>query len=241
MIVLVLNCGSSSIKYQLLNMTNEGQLLAKGIVERVGFTDAILTHKPEGKDRYELVTGIPDHTTGINLILEALVNEKHGVIKNLNEIVAVGHRVAHGGEFFTKSSLIDDFTKSEIEKCIELAPLHNPANLKGILSMEKLLPGIPQVAVFDTSFHQTMPGYAYLYAIPYEYYEKYKIRRYGFHGTSHKFVAQKACRILGVDFEKQKIITCHLGNGASIAAIKHGKSIDTSMGCLLYTSDAADE
>ncbi len=230
MIVLVLNCGSSSIKYQLLNMTNEGQLLAKGIVERVGFTDAILTHKPEGKDRYELVTGIPDHTTGINLILEALVNEKHGVIKNLNEIVAVGHRVAHGGEFFTKSSLIDDFTKSEIEKCIELAPLHNPANLKGILSMEKLLPGIPQVAVFDTSFHQTMPGYAYLYAIPYEYYEKYKIRRYGFHGTSHKFVAQKACRILGVDFEKQKIITCHLGNGASIAAIKHGKSIDTSMG-----------
>ena len=230
MIVLVLNCGSSSIKYQLLNMTNEGQLLAKGIVERVGFTDAILTHKPEGKDRYELVTGIPDHTTGINLILEALVNEKHGVIKNLNEIVAVGHRVAHGGEFFTKSSLIDDFTKSEIEKCIELAPLHNPANLKGILSMEKLLPGIPQVAVFDTSFHQTMPGYAYLYALPYEYYEKYKIRRYGFHGTSHKFVAQKACRILGVDFEKQKIITCHLGNGASIAAIKHGKSIDTSMG-----------
>ncbi|HOU74106.1 MAG TPA: acetate kinase, partial [Tenuifilum sp.] len=143
MIVLVLNCGSSSIKYQLLNMANDGQLLAKGIVERIGFTDAILTHKPEGKDRYEVVTSIPDHTTGINLILEALVNEKHGVIKSLNEITAVGHRVAHGGEFFTKSSLIDDFTKSEIEKCIELAPLHNPANLKGILSMEKLLPGVP--------------------------------------------------------------------------------------------------
>ncbi len=230
MIILVLNCGSSSIKYQLLNMAHEGELLAKGIVERVGFTDAILTHKPEGKDRYEVVTSIPDHTTGINLILEALVNEKHGVIKSLNEIKAVGHRVAHGGEFFTKSSLIDDFTKSEIEKCIELAPLHNPANLKGILSMEKLLPGIPQVAVFDTSFHQTMPKHAYLYAIPYEYYDKYKIRRYGFHGTSHKFVAQKACRILGVDFEKQKIITCHLGNGASIAAIKNGKSVDTSMG-----------
>lgn len=230
MIVLVLNCGSSSIKYQLLNMANDGQLLAKGIVERIGFTDAILTHKPEGKDKFEMVTGIPDHTTGINLILEALVNEKHGVIKSLSEIAAVGHRVAHGGEFFTKSSLIDDFTKSEIEKCIELAPLHNPANLKGILSMEKLLPGVPQVAVFDTSFHQTMPKHAYLYAIPYSYYEKYKIRRYGFHGTSHKYVAQKACRILGVDFESQKIITCHLGNGASIAAIKYGKSVDTSMG-----------
>lgn len=230
MIVLVLNCGSSSIKYQLLNMTNDGQLLAKGIVERIGFTDAILTHKPEGKDKFEMVTGIPDHTTGINLILEALVNDKHGVIKNLSEITAVGHRVAHGGEFFTKSSLIDDFTKSEIEKCIELAPLHNPANLKGILSMEKLLPGVPQVAVFDTSFHQTMPKHAYLYAIPYSYYEKYKIRRYGFHGTSHKYVAHKACRILGVDFESQRIITCHLGNGASIAAIKYGKSVDTSMG-----------
>lgn len=230
MIILVLNCGSSSIKYQLLNMTNDGQLLAKGIVERIGFTDAILTHKPEGKDKFEMVTGIPDHTNGINLILEALVNEKHGVIKSLSEITAVGHRVAHGGEFFTKSILIDEFTKSEIEKCIELAPLHNPANLKGILSMEKLLPGVPQVAVFDTSFHQTMPKHAYLYAIPYSYYEKYKIRRYGFHGTSHKFVAQKACRILGVDFESQKIITCHLGNGASIAAIKYGKSVDTSMG-----------
>ncbi|QKG79930.1 acetate/propionate family kinase [Tenuifilum thalassicum] len=230
MIVLVLNCGSSSIKYQLLNMADEGLLLAKGIVERVGFTDAKLTHKPEGKDKYVHVTSIPDHTTGINLILEALVDSNHGVISSINEITAVGHRVAHGGEFFTKSSLIDDFTKSEIEKCIELAPLHNPANLKGILSMEKLLPNVPQVAVFDTSFHQTMPKHAYLYAIPYEYYEKYKIRRYGFHGTSHKYVAQKACNMLGVDFEKQKIITCHLGNGASIAAINQGKSVDTSMG-----------
>jgi len=230
MIVLVLNCGSSSIKYQLLNMADEGLLLAKGIVERVGFTDAKLTHKPEGKDKYVHVTSIPDHTTGINLILEALVDSNHGVISSINEITAVGHRVAHGGEFFTKSSLIDDFTKSEIEKCIELAPLHNPANLKGILSMEKLLPNVPQVAVFDTSFHQTMPKHAYLYAIPYEYYEKYKIRRYGFHGTSHKYVAQKACNMLGVDFENQKIITCHLGNGASIAAINQGKSVDTSMG-----------
>ena len=230
MIILVLNCGSSSIKYQLINMANESQLLAKGIVERVGFKDAILTHKPVGKDKYEMVASIPDHTTGINLILEALVDKNHGVVESLSQIKAVGHRVAHGGEFFTKSCLIDSNTKREIEKCIELAPLHNPANLKGILSMEKLLPNVPQVAVFDTSFHQTMPKEAYLYALPYEYYENYKIRRYGFHGTSHMFVAKKACKILGADFDQLRIITCHLGNGASIAAIKNGKSIDTSMG-----------
>lgn len=211
-------------------MCEKEKLLAKGIVERVGFKDGILTLKPEGKDKYEVVTNIPDHTVGINLILEALIDKNHGVIGSLQEIKAVGHRVAHGGEFFTTSSLIDERVKSEIEKCIELAPLHNPANLKGILSMETLLPGVPQVAVFDTSFHQTMPNFAYLYALPYEYYDKYKIRRYGFHGTSHKFVAMKACKILGVDFEKQKIITCHLGNGASVAAIQNGKSVDTSMG-----------
>ncbi|MGE0076559.1 MAG: acetate/propionate family kinase [Bacteroidales bacterium] len=230
MIVLVLNCGSSSIKYQLINMAEESQLLAKGLVERIGFTDAILTHKPEGKDKYEAVTNIPDHTVGINLVLEALVDKNHGVISSLNEIKAVGHRVAHGGEFFTSSSLVNDHVKSEIEKCIELAPLHNPANLKGIMSMEKLLPNVPQVAVFDTSFHQSMPKYSYLYGLPYEYYDKYRIRRYGFHGTSHKYVAQKACNILGTDFNTQKIITCHLGNGASIAAIQNGKSLDTSMG-----------
>jgi len=230
MIVLVLNCGSSSIKYQVIDMSNDSKLLAKGLVERVGLADGILTHKPEGKEKYEMFEPIPDHSVGINLILDALVDKDHGVIKSINEIVAVGHRVAHGGEFFTESSLIDARVKSEIEKCIELAPLHNPANLKGILSMEKLLPGVPQVAVFDTSFHQTMPSFSYLYAIPYEYYDKYKIRRYGFHGTSHKFVAQKACRILGKDFNTQKIITCHLGNGASVCAIKHGKSVDTSMG-----------
>ncbi|NOU18036.1 MAG: acetate kinase [Bacteroidales bacterium] len=230
MIVLVLNCGSSSIKYQVIDMSNDSKLLAKGIVERVGLADGILTHKPEGKEKYEVFEPIPDHNVGINLILDTLVDKEHGVISSINDIVAVGHRVAHGGEFFTESSLINDRVKSEIEKCIELAPLHNPANLKGILSMEKLLPGVPQVAVFDTSFHQTMPNFSYLYALPYEYYEKYKIRRYGFHGTSHKFVAQKACRILGMDFNSCKIITCHLGNGASIAAIKNGKSVDTSMG-----------
>lgn len=230
MIVLVLNCGSSSIKYQVIDMSNDSKLLAKGLVERVGLADGILTHKPEGKEKYEVFEPIPDHNVGINLILDALVDKDHGVIKSINEIVAVGHRVAHGGEFFTESSLIDARVKSEIEKCIELAPLHNPANLKGIQSMEKLLPGVPQVAVFDTSFHQTMPNFSYLYALPYDYYDKYKVRRYGFHGTSHKFVAQKACRILGLDFNNVKIITCHLGNGASICAIKNGKSVDTSMG-----------
>lgn len=230
MIVLVLNCGSSSIKYQVIEMGNGNTLLAKGIVERIGLTDGILTHKPEGKERYETVKDIPDHTVGINLILEALVDKTHGVISSLKDIAAVGHRVAHGGEFFTESVLVDEKVKHEIEKCIELAPLHNPANLKGILSMENLLPGIPQVAVFDTSFHQSMPKEAYLYALPYEYYDKYKIRRYGFHGTSHKFVAQKACDILGMDFNNSKIITCHLGNGASITAIKNGKSVETSMG-----------
>lgn len=230
MIVLVLNCGSSSIKYQVIEMGNGNTLLAKGLVERIGLTDGVLTHKPEGKERYETVKDIPDHTVGINLILEALVDKNHGVISSLKDIAAVGHRVAHGGEFFTESVLVDEKVKHEIEKCIELAPLHNPANLKGILSMENLLPGIPQVAVFDTSFHQSMPKEAYLYALPYEFYDKYKIRRYGFHGTSHKFVAQKACDILGMDFNNSKIITCHLGNGASITAIKNGKSVETSMG-----------
>lgn len=230
MIVLVLNCGSSSIKYQVIDMSDDEKVLAKGLVERIGITDSILNHRPTGKERYEVVKDIPDHTVGINLILNALVDPKHGVINSLDDIAAVGHRVAHGGEFFTESSLIDERVKHEIEKCIELAPLHNPANLKGVISMENLLPGVPQVAVFDTSFHQSIPNYAFLYAIPYEYYSDQKIRKYGFHGTSHKYVAQKACKQLGLDFENSKIVTCHLGNGASIAAIKNGKSVDTSMG-----------
>jgi acetate kinase len=230
MIVLVLNCGSSSIKYQLFNMSNNAEVLAKGLLERIGITDGILTHKPTGKDNYKVVLDIPDHTIGINMVMEALVNPVHGVIKSVGEIKAVGHRVAHGGENFKESVLIDNDVKRDIEKCAELAPLHNPAHLKGILSCEKLLPGIPQVAVFDTSFHQSMPDYAFMYAIPYEYYEKYRIRKYGFHGTSHRFVAEKACRMLNLDIHKTKIITCHLGNGASITAIENGKSIDTSMG-----------
>jgi len=230
MTILVLNCGSSSIKYQLFNMSDNAEVLAKGLIERIGITDGILTHKPTGKDNYKVVLDIPDHTIGINMVMEALVNPVHGVIKSIGEIKAVGHRVAHGGENFKESVLIDNDVKRDIERCSELAPLHNPAHLKGILSCEKLLPGIPQVAVFDTSFHQTMPDYAFMYAIPYEYYEKYRIRKYGFHGTSHRFVAEKACRLLNVDLHKSKIITCHLGNGASITAIENGKSIDTSMG-----------
>ena len=230
MIILVLNCGSSSIKYQLLNMDNNANVRAKGIIEKIGLPDSSLTHSKQGDDKYKIQKQITNHTDGINLILDTLVSKEHGVISDLSEINAVGHRVAHGGENFKTSVLINDAVKHDIEQCIELAPLHNPANLKGILAMEKLLPEIPEIAVFDTSFHQTMPAYSYLYGIPYELYEKYKIRRYGFHGTSHKYVAQKACNILNIDFNNSKIITCHLGNGASIAAIKNGKSLDTSMG-----------
>ena len=230
MVILVLNCGSSSIKYKVFDVENGADVLAKGLVERIGINDSILTHTPTGKDPYETVTDIPDHTVGINLVIEALTHKKWGVIKDVKDIVAVGHRVAHGGENFTESVLIDSKVKKDIERCGELAPLHNPANLKGILSVEKLVPGVPQVAVFDTSFHQTMPDFAFMYAIPYKYYKKYKIRKYGFHGTSHKFVARKAAGILSKDFKSLKIITCHLGNGASVAAIKDGKSIDTSMG-----------
>ncbi len=230
MIILVLNCGSSSIKYQLFDMSDGTKLLAKGLLERIGLNDSILTHKPTDGEPYKVINDIPDHTTGINLVMAALTDARHGVIKNVNEIKAVGHRVVNGGESYKESVLIDNEVKKQIELCSDLAPLHNPANLKGILSTEKLIPGVPQVAVFDTSFHQTMPDYAYMYALPYEYYEKYKIRKYGYHGTSHKFVASKAAKILGQDYNKLRIITCHLGNGASITAIQNGRSIDTSMG-----------
>jgi acetate kinase len=230
MIVLVLNCGSSSIKYQLFNMTDGCVMLAKGLLERIGLNESILTHKPTGGEPYKVITDIPDHTTGINMVMEVLCDPGRGVIKNVFEIKAVGHRVVNGGENYKESVLIDNDVKRDIERCIDLAPLHNPANLKGILSVEKLIPGVPQVAVFDTSFHQTMPEHAYMYAIPYEYYEKYRIRKYGYHGTSHKFVAYKAAELLGKDINNSKIITCHLGNGASITAVLNGHSIDTSMG-----------
>jgi acetate kinase len=228
--ILVLNCGSSSIKYQLIEVSEEAELLSKGLLDRIGLPTSELLHQVPGKEKYKLVQEVPDHQIGINLILRTLKDPVYGVIRDEKEIAAVGHRVAHGGENFKTSVRVTEAVKKDIEKCIELAPLHNPANLKGILSMEAILPAIPQVAVFDTSFHQTMPAYSYLYAIPYEYYDKYKIRRYGFHGTSHKYVAQKACRFLGKDYKNINIITCHLGNGSSVAAIQKGKSIDTSMG-----------
>lgn len=232
MIILVLNCGSSSLKYQVLDMhtENQYQLLAKGLVERIGLEAGILSHRADGKDKYEVETPIPNHTIGIKEVLDILVDSKLGVLKSLSEINAVGHRVAHGGELFKKSTLIDNQVIEGIKQLCELAPLHNPANLLGIEAVQTLMPEVPQVAVFDTSFHQTMPEYAYMYAIPYEYYTQHKIRRYGFHGTSHKFVAKKACDLAGLDFHKSKVITCHLGNGSSITAIKNGESIDTSMG-----------
>ncbi len=228
--VLVFNCGSSSLKYQLLTMTDEAVLLAKGLVERIGLNDGILTHKPEGKDKMELVQDIPNHGVAIDLVLKALTDANHGVIDSIDAIDAAGHRVAHGGEYFSDSAFIDEQAKANIKACCELAPLHNPANLEGILAMEKLLPNLPQVAVFDTSFHQTLPAVAYTYGLPYKFYTDHKVRRYGFHGTSHKFVAQKACDMLGWNITDKKIITCHLGNGASICAVDGGKSVDTSMG-----------
>ncbi|MBM3404699.1 MAG: acetate kinase [Bacteroidetes bacterium] len=229
--ILVLNCGSSSIKYQLMDVIDgTSNLLAKGLLDRIGLENGILNHQATGQEKIKCTVDIPDHQTGINIMLTRLKDPVGGVIKSEQEIKAVGHRVAHGGENFKESVLINEEVKKDIERCGELAPLHNPAHVKGIHSIDNILPHVPQVAVFDTSFHQTMPEYAYLYAIPYSLYEKYKIRRYGFHGTSHKYVAQKACESLGKKMEDQKIITCHLGNGASIAAIKNGKSVDTSMG-----------
>ena len=227
--ILVLNCGSSSIKYQLFDI-NTGVVLAKGIVEKVGLTGSFLKNERFDGNKVKLDKEIPDHLNGIELILESLVNKEHGVIKKLSEIDAVGHRVVHGGETFKTSCYLDDETIRGVESCSDLAPLHNPANLKGIYAMKKALPDVPQVGVFDTSFHQTMPDYSYMYALPYSLYEKHGIRRYGFHGTSHSYVSKRACEILNVDFESKKIITCHLGNGGSVTAIKYGKSVDTSMG-----------
>lgn len=210
-------------------MSNQS-LTAKGIVEKVGMQGAFIKHEKENGEKVVFEGEIIDHQSGIEYVLGILTSEKHGCIRNLNEIDAVGHRVAHGGEKFNTSAFIDDYVQKEIERCIELAPLHNPANLKGVLAMQLLIPGIPQVATFDTAFHQTMPEHAYMYAIPYSLYKKYGIRRYGFHGTSHSFVAKRACEILGVDICTQRIITCHLGNGASMCALKDGISIDTTMG-----------
>ena len=231
MVILVLNCGSSSIKYQVIDMeAASSKLLAKGLVERIGLPEGDLTHKPVGKEPFEAHQPIPDHTTGISLVLKALTDPVHGVISSLDEVKAVGHRVAHGGEFFPASCLVDEEGKAKIRSLFEIAPLHNPANLEGVLSIEKVLPGVPQVTVFDTSFHQTIPATNYMYALPYAYYEKYRVRKYGFHGTSHKFVARVGAELAGLDINHSKIITCHIGNGASVTAVLNGKSHDTSMG-----------
>lgn len=226
--ILVINCGSSSLKYQLINSETEG-VLAKGLCERIGI-DGMLTYQPEGGEKEKSEIAMPTHTEAINAVLAALTNEKSGVIKSLSEVGAVGHRVVHGGEKFTSSCLINDESMKAIEECNDLAPLHNPANLIGIRACQELMPGVPMVAVFDTAFHQTMPDVAYTYGIPYEYYEKYKVRRYGFHGTSHSYVSKRTAEIVGKPYDQMKIIVCHLGNGASISAVNCGKSVDTSMG-----------
>lgn len=226
---LVINCGSSSLKYQLIDMETENSLV-QGLVERIGIEGSILTQKIEGKDKYIIKESMPNHKAAIKLVLEALVNKDYGVIKSMDEIAAVGHRVVHGGEKYSHSVIIDDTVLDSIRDCISLAPLHNPPNIIGIEACMELMPNTPMVAVFDTAFHQTMPKEAYICPLPYELYEKYGIRKYGFHGTSHKYVSQKVADAMGKDIKDLKIITCHLGNGCSLAAVKGGKSIDTSMG-----------
>ncbi len=226
--VLVINAGSSSLKYQLLDMTNES-IIAKGLIERIGI-DGRITHKPEGKTPFEADIIMNDHQAAIKVLIDTLTDKEHGVIASMTEIDAVGHRVVHAGEYFDDSVLVTEEVLKKLEACIELAPLHNPPNILGIRACAEIMPGVPQVAVFDTAFHQTMPKEAYLYAVPYEYYEKYKVRKYGFHGTSHKYVASRAAAMLGKPIEELKIITCHLGNGSSISAVKNGKSIETTMG-----------
>jgi len=227
--ILVINCGSSSLKFQLINSESE-QCIAKGLCERIGIDGSMITYTPAGGEKEKTVTPMADHTEAIRLVLDALTNPKTGVVKNLDEIGAVGHRIVHGGEKFAASTIIDDEVIAAIEECNEMAPLHNPANLIGINACKKLMPNTPMVAVFDTAFHQTMPEEAYLYGLPYEYYKKYKLRRYGFHGTSHSYVSKRAAEVLGEKYEDLKIIVCHLGNGASISAVKNGKCVDTSMG-----------
>lgn len=226
--VLVINCGSSSLKYQLIDSDSE-EVLAKGLCERIGI-DGRLTHKPTGKEKVEISADMPTHTAAVSLVLKELTDEKNGVISSLDEIGAVGHRMVHGGEKFACSTILTDEVIREFEKCCELAPLHNPANLIGYNACKELMPNVPMVGVFDTAFHQTMPKKAYLYGLPYEYYEKYGIRRYGFHGTSHSFVSKRVAQILGKKPEDLKVIVCHLGNGASVCAVDGGKSVDTSMG-----------
>lgn len=226
--VLVINCGSSSLKFQLINAETEN-VLAKGLCERIGI-DGRLTYQPAGGEKEKSDLAMPTHTEAIRFVIDALTNEKTGVVKSLDEIGAVGHRLVHGGEKFASSVVITDEVKKAVEECNDLAPLHNPANLIGVAACEKLMPGTPMVAVFDTAFHQTMPEKAYMYGLPYEYYEKYKVRRYGFHGTSHSFVSKRAAEVMGKSYDEVKTIVCHLGNGSSVSAVLNGKCVDTSMG-----------
>lgn len=226
--VLVINCGSSSLKFQLINSESE-KVLAKGLCERIGI-DGMFTYQPAGGEKEKSEKAMPTHTEAIQFVIDALTNAETGVVKSLDEIGAVGHRVVHGGEKFTSSVVITDEVKAAIEECNDLAPLHNPANLIGINACQELMPGTPMVAVFDTAFHQTMPDKAFIYGLPYEYYDKYKVRRYGFHGTSHSFVSKRAAELVGKSYDSVKTIVCHLGNGASICAVENGKSVDTSMG-----------
>ena len=226
--VLVINCGSSSLKYQLIDSETE-VALAVGLCERIGI-DGRLNHTPNGGEKVVIEQAMPDHEVAIRMVLDALTNENYGVIKNLDEIDAIGHRLVHGGEKFTKSVIIDDEVIAGVEECSPLAPLHNPANLIGVRACQAIMPGVPNIGVFDTAFHQTMEPVAYMYGLPYEYYEKYKVRRYGFHGTSHSFVSKRAIQMLNLDPDNSKIIVCHLGNGPSISAVKNGKVVDTSMG-----------
>ena len=227
--VLVLNCGSSSLKYQLFNMRDE-RVMAKGLIERIGLNGSLLTRETDDYQQAKVPVKAPDHKVAIQSVIAALTDPEKGVISSMDEIRAVGHRVVHGGEKISRSVLIDDHVLSVLEDCTELAPLHNPANIMGIEACRSIMPQTPQVGVFDTAFHQTMHRSAYLYAIPFEYYEKYHVRRYGFHGTSHKYVAQRAAELMGKPLEELKIITCHLGNGSSITAVKYGQSVDTSLG-----------
>ena len=227
--VLVINCGSSSLKYQLFDMENE-EVLAKGLCERIGIEGSKLTHKPEGREEYIKETAMPDHKVAVQLVMQALMDKDHGVISSIDEISAVGHRVLHGSVYFCDSVVINDEVKKVIRDCFDLGPLHNPANLIGIEACEAMMPSTPQVAVFDTAFHQTMPQKAYMYAIPYEYYDKYHIRKYGFHGTSHSYVSKRTIEAACLDKDNSKVIVCHLGNGASISAVENGRCVDTSMG-----------
>ena len=228
--ILVLNCGSSSVKYKLIALSgNEQNILAEGGVEKIGLPDSFLKFKYNG-EKVTINSSMPKHNVAIRIILDNLTSEKFGCIKNFDEIEAVGHRLVHGGEKFNSSVLINDEVIAKVKECYDLAPLHNPVNIAGVDAISEILPDVPQVGVFDTAFHQTMPSYAYMYGLPYEMYEKYGVRRYGFHGTSHRYVSRRACDFLGLEYEKQRIITCHIGNGGSITAIKDGKSVDTSMG-----------